>query len=373
MLYLDNAATSRFKPQCVIDAVNYDLHHSVNSGRSGYSDAVAAGVKIENCRRYLKDALGADDEYETVFTKNCTEALNLAILGSIKGGEHVLTTTNEHNSVLRPLYELKRRGMITLDILDTHGKHADMREFTERTKYADIIVAGGACNVTGATCDLYELGKAAKQNGAKFIVDGAQSVPILHTDIADFGIDMLACPGHKGLHGIQGTGFLILKKSAELKPLLFGGTGTFSSSVYQPLQLPDGLEAGTQFAGGIYALYEGAKWSFNHIETARRTYAQLAKTAIYNLKSVGCTLYTDETATGVIAFNIGETDSTYVAELLDEYAIAVRSGLHCAPLVHKALGTENQGAVRISIGVDTTMKDINYFSGAIEKIARKLR
>ncbi len=344
MLYLDNAATSRFKPQGVIDAVNHDLRNSANSGRSGHSDAISAGMRIENCRYYLKSALGADDGYQVIFTKNCTEALNLAIFGLIKGGERVLTTSNEHNSVLRPLYELERQGKISLTIHNTLGQSIDMALFTQQAEQADVIV-----------------------------VDGAQSVPIIPIDIKEYGIDMLACPGHKGLHGIQGTGFLIFKNGTELRPLLYGGTGSFSSSVYQPVDAPDAFEAGTLFAGGIAALYEGAKWSFNHADNTRSNYAQLTKTALYNLKTIGCTLYTKETATGVIAFNIGDTDSSYIAELLNEYGIAVRSGLHCAPLVHKALGTGNQGAVRASIGVETTMKDIAYFCKAIEKIKRKLK
>ncbi|MDE7373460.1 MAG: aminotransferase class V-fold PLP-dependent enzyme [Clostridia bacterium] len=373
MLYLDNAATSRFKPQGVIDAINFDLRNSVNSGRSGYTDAISAGIRIENCRYYLKSELGANDGYELVFTKNCTEALNLAIFGVINGGERVLTTSNEHNSVLRPLYELERQGRISLDVANTHGKKLDLSNLSEKAKTADVIVLGGACNVTGATVELAEVGKIAKANNALLIVDGAQSVPVIKTDMTEYGIDMLACAGHKGLHGVQGSGFLIFKSDIKLRPILYGGTGTFSSSVYQPIQAPDGYEAGTLFAGGISALYEGAKWSFNHLDSTRATYEQLSKALLYNLKSMDCTLYTDETVMGVVAFNIGDADSTYVAELLNEQGVAVRSGLHCAPLVHKALGTENQGAVRVSLGVESTQKDVLYFSKAIEKIKRKLK
>jgi len=233
-------------------------------------------------------------------------------------------------------------------------------------------VVGGACNVTGATLNTEEVGKIAKENGAIMIVDGAQSVPLIDTYISGFGINMLACPGHKGLHGVQGTGFLITDGKTDIKPLLYGGTGTFSSSVYQPPQLPDAYEAGTLFAGGIAALHQGAKWSFEHLDSTRKKYNQLSQTALYNLKSIGCTLYSDETVTGVIAFNLKNTDSAYIAELLNDNGIAVRSGLHCAPLVHKALGTTEQGAVRISLGVETTAKDILYFSNVMESIARKI-
>ncbi|MDE6303135.1 MAG: aminotransferase class V-fold PLP-dependent enzyme, partial [Clostridia bacterium] len=251
MLYLDNAATSRFKPQAVIDCINYDLRHSANSGRSGHDDCINAGLKIENCRRYIKEQLGADDNYELIFTKNCTEALNLAIFGSIQGGESVFTTTNEHNSVLRPLFELERRGVIKLTVLDTRGKAVNTDELRLRAAGSDVLVLGGACNVTGATLDLQEVGRIAEEIGARLIVDGAQSVPMLHTDISASHIDMLACAGHKGLHGVQGTGFLIVNKNTPLRPMLYGGTGTYSLSLTQPQQMPDGYEAGTLFAGGI--------------------------------------------------------------------------------------------------------------------------
>lgn len=373
MLYLDNAATSRFKPQSVIDALSYDLKHSANSGRSGHADAINAGIRIENCRYYLKSQLGAQDGYEIVFTKNCTEALNLAIFGCIKGGERVLTTSNEHNSVLRPLYELERRGNITLDVLDANGKAPDLTAIEEHAKSADIIVVGGACNVTGATANLYGIGKLAKKYGCKLIIDGAQSVPVIALDMSEIGADMLACPGHKGLHGVQGTGFLIFKEDMPLTPLLYGGTGTYSSSVYQPPQAPDGLEAGTLFSGGISALYEGAKWSFNHATATKINNELLTNTLIYNLKSLGYTVYTEEAVTGVVAFNFKDKDSTYIAELLNECSIAVRSGLHCAPLVHKALGTLEQGAVRVSLGVETTQKDVAYLTKCLERIVRKIK
>lgn len=372
MLYLDNAATSRFKPQGVTDAINYDLTHSANSGRSGHSDAVNAGIRIENCRYYLKSALGASEGYDVIFTKNCTEALNLAILGYLKGGERVVTTSNEHNSVLRPLFELESRGKIDLNVIDTKGKKLDLAMLAKEAPSADVIVLGGACNVTGATVDLKEAGRIAKSNGAILIVDGAQSVPLIETNMSEYGIDMLACPGHKGLHGVQGTGFLIFRSDLKLRPLLYGGTGTFSSNVYQPTQSPESYEAGTLFAGGISALYEGAKWSFNNADASRKNISNLTDYLLYNLKSANCKLYTSENVTGVVAFNIGDADSSYVAEQLDEYGIAVRSGLHCAPLVHRGLGTLDQGAVRVSLGVETTVKDVIYFSKIIEKIRRKL-
>lgn len=373
MIYLDNAATSRFKPKSVFDILNYDIINSANSGRSGHTAAMDAEMRIENCRNYLLNKLGADDDYDLVFTKNCTEALNMAIFGYIKGGEKVVTSYNEHNSVLRPLFELERQGKISLLVLrpESNGK-VDVNILAEKAKDADFIVLGGACNVTGSTLDAATVGKIAKQNNSIFLLDGAQSVPILPLHLKNDSIDMLACPAHKGLHGIQGCGFLAVRKGIGLKPMLYGGTGTYSSSVYPPIEFPDSYEAGTLFSGGISALHQGAKWSYDNLEKTRKNFDRLSSTLIYNLKSINAAVYTNETTCGVISFNIGDTDSTFIAQQLNDYNIAVRAGIHCAPLVHEFLGTSNQGAVRVSLGCDTTDKEISYFSSVIERIAKSI-
>lgn len=371
MIYLDNAATSRFKPKSAIDALNFDITHAANSGRSGHKEAITASLRIENCREYVKRALGADDSYEVIFTKNCTEALNLAILGSIECGNTVITSQNEHNSVLRPLFQLKELKKINLVLIKQRndGKiHSN--DVADAVKKGDTLVLGGACNVTGAITDLAEIGKIAKDNNVRFIVDGAQSVPTLDMNVAEFGIDMLACPAHKGLHGIQGVGFLITKKDIPLIPLTYGGTGTFSNDVLPDLQMPDSYEAGTQFTGGISALHQGAKWSFENIVRTRKNLIRLSETVIYNLKNIGATVYTSEHECGIVSFNIKDVDSACIANKLNEFDICVRSGLHCSPLVHKFLGTTHQGAVRVSFGCDNTDNDVLYFSKVIEYIVK---
>ena len=183
---------------------------------------------------------------------------------------------------------------------------------------------------------------------------------------------MLACAGHKGLHGVQGTGFLALKKDISLRPLVYGGTGTFSGSVWQPADIPEGLEAGTQPAGAIAALKAGAEWSFVNAEATRKKYAQLAQSTLYMLKSLCCTVFCANCDSGIISFDIGDADSGYVASLLDEEGVAVRSGLHCAPLVHRHFGTLTQGMVRISFGVESTPRDVAYLASALERIKAKL-
>lgn len=372
MIYLDNAATSRFKPKSVIDALNFNVLNSANSGRGSHNEAVRATLQIENCRNYLKLILGADDSYEVIFTKSCTEALNLAILGSIKQNEVVVTSQNEHNSVLRPLYLLQSQGKITLIVLeqDENGK-IPISAIEQCANDADVFVFGGASNVTGSTLDLYEVGKIAKQHNVRFIVDGAQCVPIVDVNVKKCDIDMIACPAHKGLHAVQGVGFLLVKRDTDLQPLIYGGTGTSSQDLLPPIQMPESYEAGTMFTAGIAALREGAKWSVENIQKTRKNLVRLSNLTISNLNYLNARVYTKEVNCGIVSFNIFDLDSTLVADCLNEYGICVRAGLHCAPLVHKSLGTTSQGAVRVSIGCDTTDKDILVFSKAVERIIEK--
>lgn len=373
MIYLDNAATSRFKPKSVFDALNFDILHSANSGRSGHDEAIGASMRINACREYLKQVLGADDEYEVIFTKSCTEALNLAIFGSLQQNDRVVTSQNEHNSVLRPLVCLKEQGKISLTILDLdeYGR-INLNELREIANDSDVFVFGGASNVTGATTDIYEIGKIAKEHRIRFIVDGAQSVPICDLNVQECNVDMLACPAHKGLHGIQGCGFLLVKRNIPLIPLIYGGTGAFSQELSPSLQMPESYEAGTQFSGGISALHCGAEWSYKNLDNTRKNLIRLSKNATYNLKQLNATIYTREYDCGIIAFNIADVDSGYVADFLNELGICVRGGLHCAPLVHKHLNTLEQGAVRVSFGCDSQDSDLLYFSKAMEHIVTTL-
>ncbi len=374
MIYLDNAATSRFKPKCVLDALIFDVTHSANSGRAGHDEAIDKSIRIQKCREYLLSVFGASDEYSLIFTKNCTEALNLAIFGIVKGGERVLTGVNEHNSVLRPLYKLKQEGKISLEIVKTNPLgRIDVKDVEKFATNADILVFGGACNVNGAICDIQSIADYCKNNGKILILDGAQSVPLIPLTLKSSGISMLACPGHKGLHGVQGTGFLIVRKDIKLSPLLYGGTGTFSSDVTPVVEMPDSFEAGTLFSGGIDALRQGAKWSFDNVDKNRKYIDRITKNILHGLHDIGATLYTRDTQTGVVCFNLANADSGYIADKLNEYGICVRGGLHCAPLVHREQGTSFQGAVRASVGCETKEGEIAYFLSVVERLMKGLK
>ena len=374
MIYLDNAATSRFKPKCVLDALIFDVTHSANSGRAGHDEAIDKSIRIQKCREYLLSVFGASDEYSLIFTKNCTEALNLAIFGIVKGGERVLTGVNEHNSVLRPLYKLKQKGKISLEIVKTNPLgRIDVKDVEKFATNADILVFGGACNVNGAICDIQSIADYCKNNGKILILDGAQSVPLIPLTLKSSGISMLACPGHKGLHGVQGTGFLVVRKDIKLSPLLYGGTGTFSSDVTPVVEMPDSFEAGTLFSGGIDALRQGAKWSFDNVDKNRKYIDRITKNILNGLHDIGATLYTRDTQTGVVCFNLANADSGYIADKLNEYGICVRGGLHCAPLVHREQGTSFQGAVRASVGCETKEGEIAYFLSVVERLMKGLK
>ena len=374
MIYLDNAATSGFKPKGVEAALLYDLAHSANSGRSGHRYALDAAVKIENCREYLLSALGADGGgYAAVFTKNCTEALNLGIFGFLREGMRVVTTAFDHNSVLRPLFELEKRGKISLMVVEPAGGRITPEHLDSALANADFAALSIASNVTGARIYLDLLAESVRRSGVTLLLDGAQAVPLVPVDMKKLGAHMLALPGHKGLHGPQGTGVLVFRRDLGLMPLLMGGTGTASDSTYQPSEPPEAFEAGTLFAGGIAALHAGAKWSFENAAALREHTARLGGELAGYLKAMGAELYTRDTSLGVISFNLPGRDSGEIADKLAEADIAVRGGLHCAPLAHRALGTQNRGAVRASIGADTTERDIYTFATRLEAISARLR
>lgn len=370
MIYFDNSATSYFKPEAVKRTVNNALNFlTANPGRSGHTPSVKAGEMVFETREIIKQFFNAPN-YQVIFTKNCTEALNLAIFGCLNAGDEVITSSYEHNSVLRPLKALENKGVKTTILDCTLSEfHSNLKGvITPNTK---MVIVTAMSNVTGQSPNLFEIGKFCKQNNLLLLIDGAQASGHINIDLTQLDADMYAFAGHKGFCAITGVGGLIVKNSLKLRPLLFGGTGTESNNLVQPNDMPEGLEAGTIPTIAIASLLAGAKFIASHFDEICAKEAELS-TYFYNkLKSVqGVKLYSNEASKNVFSFNIGNLDSGEVADILNEkYGICVRSGLHCAPLVHKKLGTLKTGAVRASIDFNNTKQEIDYFINAVKQIA----
>lgn len=370
MIYFDNAATSRYKPKKMIAAMLAELKRSANGGRSGHRDAVETTVKITHARTFFKNLLSAQ---EVVFTKNCTEAANLALCGTLKKGDHVVTTVNEHNSILRPLFRMEKEGRIKLSIVNPDRNLKISAQHIERviTPDTSLIAVNAVSNVTGAQSDISSIGEVAKKYRALLFVDGAQWLPHDTCDMSAQNIAFLACAGHKGFHGPQGTGFLAINSDAEIRPLITGGTGTNSDSVYPPYTLPEALEAGTLNSAGIIGLHQGALWTAANAQKINEKVHALNEHILYGIKSLSkAEVYTpDGCQSGVISFNIKGASSSEIGDILNErYNIAVRTGLHCAPLIHNYLGTLERGAVRVSIGYNNSKYDAEALLRALKEI-----
>ena len=375
MIYLDNSATTSFKPPQVINAVKNSLEFlSANPGRGGHTASKKAGLLVYKTRTRAAKFLGVEDESRIIFTSGCTQALNLALLGSVKIGGHVITTAYEHNSVLRPLFELKKAGRISLTVISPCSSGAVSPEQIERAIGRDtyLIVTNHVSNVTGAETDVEEIGKIARKKGILYLVDGAQSVGYKSVSLSRINADMLAIAPHKGLHAPQGVGILALSDRARLRPIIFGGTGTSSESVYQPLELPEALEAGTLPTPAIAGLSSALDWTEKNMPRLSEKIIALSEHLTDELMKIhGVTVYSKGGAkNGLVAFNVDTLSSGEVADILsDQYDICVRGGLHCAPLVHKHFGTMNKGMVRVSLGVENTVAEIEFLLRAVAEIS----
>lgn len=366
MIYLDNSATSRYKPFMVKVACLREIYHSANAGRSSHAASLRAAVKIEETRTTICKHFF---DGNVVFTKNCTEALNLAILGS-KLSKQVITTIYEHNSVLRPLKHLEKTGKITLKILSPDSSGLINPLLLALSAPTSMVAITAMSNALGLSLPVEEMAKIVKEkSNAQVLVDMAQAAGHLQLDYSN--IDIIASAGHKSLHGLQGTGFLLAKKHISLSPLILGGTGISGLSLDPPLIIPDSLEAGTANTVGIASLNEGIKWTMKHSKELHAKYKKLQKLLVDELKQMPkIIIYGAEN--GVILFNIDKMPSSEVGDILsNDYGICIRSGLHCAPLVHVHLGTHTSGAVRVSIGANNTTRDIEKLLSAITEITQK--
>lgn len=371
MIYFDNAATGGFKTNSSIEAVNSVVKFlSANPGRSGHRLSVTGADLVYNCREKLANFFGGSTS-RVIFTKNCTEALNLAILGALKTGGHIITTALEHNSVLRPLCHLQSKGLISLDIVfDTENLIDGIKEKIRSDTY--MVITTGASNVTGEVLPVSEIGKLCHARGILYLVDGAQAGGHIDLNIKRDHISMLALAGHKGLYGIMGSGALILDEQVELTPIIFGGTGTESLIPVHPNTYPERLESGTLNLPAIASLGEGVRYISNNFKMHERVLKGYTSSLIDALKENDkITVYSKPNPVGIVSFRVSGKDSVEVADILNaEYDIAVRGGFHCAPLIHKKLKTDEEGLVRVSLAVQNSTRELSFFVRAINEITR---
>lgn len=379
MIYLDSAATSFLKPPCVAQAVFEAMNTLGSPGRGAHPLTLAASRTVWECREAVAQLLGAADPARVCFTPNSTAALNTAICGLFGPGDHVITTAVEHNSVLRPLYRLEERGL-ELTILPADARGMICCEDFARALRPNTrgVVCNHASNVTGNVLDVERIGAFCREHGVYFVVDVSQSAGVLEVNQQAMGASVVCFTGHKGLLGPQGTGGLCVAPNVTLRPLVVGGSGVHSYDRRHPAQLPEGLEAGTLNAHGLAGLLAGVRYIQEQgREELYHREMELSSAFIQGVRKVrGVTLYGDVDAserTAVVSFNLGEEDAGVVADVLaQEFGICTRAGAHCAPLIHEALGTSRQGAVRVSFSHMNTMEEVKRAVEAVEELARRL-
>ncbi|GFO57221.1 cysteine desulfurase [Geomonas sp. Red276] len=376
-LFLDNAATSYPKPETVYRAIDAAMREiGVAPGRGGYRQSLAAARTVFETRSTLADFFGVPDSSRLVFTHSATESLNIAVSGLLKPGDHVVTTSMEHNALVRPLHLLRGRGVeVTFVQADREGRVSE-RDIAAAMRPGTRLVAVTHCsNVSGTIQPVGEIGKVARQGGALFLVDAAQSAGYLPIDVTELGIDLLAAPGHKGLFGPPGTGILAIGEGVELEPLLVGGTGGNASSLEQPEVLPERFESGTLNTPALAGLKAGVDFiRETGLEVIRAKEKLLVGILLEGLSALPEVLLYGPRGNdhgGAVSFNLDGRDASEVAFLLDaEYGIAVRAGLHCAPEAHRTLGSYPGGTVRVSPGFFNTEEDIAFFLQSLAGLAR---
>lgn len=369
MIYFDNSATSFYKPEHVKNSIIRALNkYTANPGRSGHKLSIATAEIIYETREIIKEFFHAGD-YDVVFTKNCTEALNLAICGTLKPGEHVITTIYEHNSILRPLKFLEDKG-VEVSIIDCEMSELAEKIESEIKANTKLIITTALSNVTGEVCDITKIGNICKERNILYLVDGAQASGHIEIDLKKSNIDMYSFSGHKGLLSVTGVGGLIIKRGVKLEPVIFGGTGTESENLVQPSTIPDGLEAGTIPTIPIISLKAGIEFLVKNFKNLQKIEEKLTNFLYFSLKNLKfLEIYSNDKSKNIALINIKGMDSSLVANILSErYNICVRSGLHCAPLVHKHLGTMSSGAIRISLDFNNTEQEIKKLIYALTKI-----
>lgn len=378
MIYLDNAATTMQKPEEVIEAVVQAMHSMGNAGRGAHSASLEASRTIYDTRELLCRFFGGTDPRRLVFTSNSTESLNIAIKGLFEPGDHVITTMLEHNSVLRPLYEMEKRGVeLTIIPADKKGviDYNDIEKAIRPNTKAVVCTHGS--NLTGNLVDIERIGKITRKNGLLLVVDASQTAGVFPIDVEKMQIDVLCFTGHKGLLGPQGTGGMYVREGIQIRPLKSGGSGVQTYSKSHPAEMPTALEAGTMNGHGIAGLHAAVEYiQRTGIDQIRKREQECMKRFYERVIQVpGVKVYgdfDDMNRCAIVSLNIGDYDSSEVSdELLTEYRISTRPGAHCAPLMHEALGTVEQGAVRFSFSHFTTDEEVDTAIKAIRELAEE--
>lgn len=378
MIYMDNAATTMRKPEEVVEAVAEAMHSMGNAGRGANEASLSAARIIYNAREALAEFFGAENPKQIVFTNNSTESLNTAIKGILESGNHVVTTMLEHNSVLRPLYEMQEKG-VSLTIVKSNTKgnisYEELEEaIQENTK---AIVCTNGSNLTGNMIDIKRVGEIARKHQVLFVVDASQTAGVYPIDVQEMNIDILCFTGHKSLLGPQGTGGMYVREGVQVKPLKSGGSGVQTYSKSHPKEMPTALEAGTLNGHGIAGLCAAVRYLQREgIDNIREKELQHMWKFYHGVKEIpSVKIYGDfdtEKRCPIVTLNIGDYDSSEVSdELLTTYGISTRPGAHCAPLMHEALGTVEQGAVRFSFSHYNTDEEVETAIAAIRELAEE--
>lgn len=376
MIYLDNAATTMHKPKEVIDAVVEAMTSLGNAGRGANEASLSAARIIYDAREKLCRFFNGEDPRQIVFTGNSTESLNIAIKGLLEPGDHVITTMLEHNSVLRPLYEMEKKGVaLTIIKADKKGRFSlEEMEAAIRPETKMIVCTNGS-NLTGNYVDIGKVGEMAHRHDVLFVVDASQTAGVFPIDVRNMQVDVLCFTGHKGLLGPQGTGGMYVREGLAIRPLKSGGSGVQTYSKTHPREMPTALEAGTLNGHGIAGLRAGVEYiEKTGLDNIRAREQELMWRFYEGVKEIpGVTVYGDfhsRERCAIVSLNIGDYDSSEVSDaLLTEYGISTRPGGHCAPLMHEALGTVEQGAVRFSFAHSNTEEEVDIAINAVRELA----
>lgn len=375
MIYFDNAATTIQKPKQVVEAVTQALCSMGNAGRGAHNASMGASRMLFDTRKKLAELFGGNNPAQVVFTSNSTESLNMALKGLLNPWDHVITTQLEHNSVLRPLYELEDKG-VELTILNSDAKGRICYEDFEKEikKNTKMIVCTHGSNLTGNLTDIRRVGEIARSHGLLFVVDASQTAGVFPIRVEEMKIDVLCFTGHKGLLGPQGTGGMYVREGVIIRPLKTGGSGVRTYSRTHPSQMPTALEAGTLNAHGLAGLDAALDYlKDTGINVIRKKEQELVWYFYQKVLEIpGITVYGDfdsQERCPIVSLNVKDYDSSEVSDFLfTEYGISTRPGAHCAPLLHQAMGTEKQGAVRFSFSHYNTIEEIDIAVQALKEL-----